>query len=170
MAQLINEAKRMQFLAGLITEAQMNRQTQFKLTPEDQKTVNDILGEGDLQEGMFDKSKLISSLKAGLVTLAVLGTIVGTTVLDYNQKKEAAQIVKAEDPALGQVTDAVLAIFHYQDKQYKNKIDASKDIEVQGAIREINRIIQDNELENRESLRIFGKNHKQGIEKIIKIM
>ena len=140
------------------------------LTPEEQKVVNDILE--TLQEGIFDKGKLVSYLKKGLVTVAVIGALLGSTQLDFNQKKDIVDTVKIEktvDQDIKDVADARLAIDYYN--MYKAKVDkaAENDFELQQVTKEINRMVKDNETNNVTLLKSFGKNYKLEIEKLIKV-
>jgi len=169
MAQLISEAKRMQFLAGLITESQMNENT---LSPKDQEIVDAILGES-LDEGMFDKNKLISSLKTGAAGVAVVLALLASPQLNSNQKKDIVDTVKQEqvDQNLGNIADARLAISRYEDKIYKSKIDkaAENDFDLQQVIKGINNITSQNSENNEDVLKSFGKNYKSQIEKLLKV-
>jgi hypothetical protein len=170
MAQLISEVKRMQFLAGLITESQMNENTKT-LSPEDQKIVDDILE--SLNEGMFDKNKLISYLKKGAITAAIIGSLLASTQLNSNQKKDIVDTIKQEqvDQDLGNIADARLAISRYEDKIYKPKIDkaAENDFDLQQVIKGINNITSQNSKDNEDVLKSFGKNYKSQIEKLLKV-
>lgn len=169
MKQQLNEIRRMQVLAGIITENQITEEE--KLSPEEQKIVNDILE--TLQEGMFDKGKFMSYLKKGLISVAVISALVGSTQLDFNQKKDIVNTVKTEktvDQDIINVADARFAISHYQ--YYKAKVDkaAENDFDLQQVTKEINRMIKDNETNNTILLKSFGKGYKSQIEKLIKII
>jgi hypothetical protein len=167
MAQLISEAKRMQFLAGLITESQMNENT---LSSEEQEIVDDIL-EG-LNEGMFDKNKLISYLKKGAITAAVIGSLLASTQLNFNQKKDIVDTVKIEktvDQDIKDIADARLAISYYQMNKAKVDKAAENDFDLQQVIKGINNITSQKAENNNDVLKSFGKNYKTQIEKLIKV-
>jgi len=94
MAQLINEAKRFQQLAGIINEAE-------QITPDQQKIVDDILN--TLEEGMFDNmlSKVKEYAKKGLITATMLTTLLAAPNLSSAQKSSIQQAVKQEQPYIG---------------------------------------------------------------------
>ena len=94
MAQLINEAKRFQQLAGILTEAE-------QITPDQQKIVDDILN--TLKEGMFDNmlSKVKEYAKKGLITATMLTTLLAAPNLSSAQKSSIQQAVKQELPYIG---------------------------------------------------------------------
>jgi hypothetical protein len=140
------------------------------LSPDEQKIVDDILE--TLQEGIFDKGKLVSYLKKGLITAAIIGSLLGSTQLDFNQKKDIVDTVKIEktvDQDIKDIADASFAISYY--RMYKTKIDkaAENDFELQQVTKEINRMVKDNETNNTILLKSFGKGYKSEIEKLIKI-
>jgi hypothetical protein len=140
------------------------------LSPDEQKIVDDILE--TLQEGIFDKGKLVSYLKKGLITAAIIGSLLGSTQLDFNQKKDIVDTVKIEkivDQDIKDIADARLAIDYY--RMYKAKVDkaAENDFELQQVTKEINRMVKDNETNNTTLLKSFGKDYKSEIEKLIKI-
>jgi hypothetical protein len=140
------------------------------LSPDEQKIVDDILE--TLQEGIFDKGKLVSYLKKGLITAAIIGSLLGSTQLDFNQKKDIVDTVKIEktvDQDIKDIADARLAIDYY--RMYKAKVDkaAENDFELQQVTKEINRMVKDNETNNTTLLKSFGKGYKSEIEKLIKV-
>jgi hypothetical protein len=140
------------------------------LSPDEQKIVDDILE--TLQEGIFDKGKLISYLKKGLITAAIIGSLLASTQLDFNQKKDIVDTVKIEktvDQDIKDIADASFAISYY--RMYKTKIDkaAENDLELQLVTKEINRMVKDNETNNNILLKSFGRGYKSEIEKLIKI-
>jgi len=140
------------------------------LSPDEQKIVDDILE--TLQEGIFDKGKLVSYLKKGLITAAIIGSLLASTQLDFNQKKDIVDTIKIEktvDQDIKDVADARLAIDYY--RMYKAKVDkaAENDFELQQVTKEINRMVKDNETNNTTLLKSFGKDYKSEIEKLIKI-
>ena len=94
MAQLINEAKRFQQLAGILNEAE-------QITPDQQKIVDDILN--TLEEGMFDNmlSKVKEYAKKGLITATMLTTLLAAPNLSSAQKSSIQQAVKQEQPYIG---------------------------------------------------------------------
>lgn len=77
MAKLINEAKRFQQLAGIITEAQSLNE----LNDAEQEVVDTILGEG-INEGKFNPkeilAKLIATAKKGLLTAAIISSVLAS--------------------------------------------------------------------------------------------
>jgi hypothetical protein len=141
-----------------------------KLKPEEQEIVNDIL-EG-LNEGMFDKNKLISYLKKGAITAAVIGSLLASTQLNFNQKKDIVDTVKIEktvDQDIKDVADARLAISYYQMNKAKADKAAENDFDLQQVIKGINNITSQKAENNKDVLQSFGKNYKSQIEKLIKI-
>ena len=115
MAQLINEAKRMQFLAGLITESQMNEEK--TLTPEEQELVNAVLKDTGanltgINEGKIDLNKILARVKL-LASKNLLTPLMASTILascgtagssDDMLKRELENAKKVQD--LGQVQQA----------------------------------------------------------------
>ena len=139
------------------------------LSPEEQKTVDDILE--TLQEGMFNKNNFMSYLKKGAITAAVIATILGSTQLDFSQKKDIIDTVKTEkvlDKEVESVADGAFAISFYNN--HKDKIDkmAETDIGLASLTKEINRMIKGNESNNRKSIELLGKMYKSEIDKMIK--
>jgi hypothetical protein len=115
MAQLINEAKRMQFLAGLITESQLNEEK--TLTPEEQELIDAVLKDTganttSVNEGKIDLNKILARVKLlankGLLTAAMASTILAScgTAGSSNDmfKRELENAKKVQD--LGQVQQA----------------------------------------------------------------
>ena len=93
--QLSEELKRMQVLAGIITENQITEEE--KLSPEEQKIVNDILGEADsINEGMFDIEKIKQYAKKGLLTAGIIGVLLSTPGISSAQQTQIKDIAKTE--------------------------------------------------------------------------
>jgi hypothetical protein len=140
------------------------------LSPDEQKIVDDILE--TLQEGIFDKGKLVSYLKKGLITAAIIGSLLGSTQLDFNQKKDIVDTVKIEktvDQDIKDIADASFVISYYRMNKAKIDKAAENDFELQQITKEINRMVKDNETNNTILLKSFGKGYKSEIEKLIKI-
>jgi hypothetical protein len=174
--QILNEKfRRMQILAGIITESQMSEyddtiDENTTLSPEEKKIVDDILE--TLNEGVFDKNKFKSYLKKGLISVAIIATILGSTQLDFNQKKEVVDAVKTEqavDPSIEDVANARYAISYYQTFKDQVEKNAQGDAQLQFVVKEINRMINDKKTNDSEILKSFGKNYKTQIEKLTKI-
>jgi len=76
MKQHLNEVKRMQQLAGLITESQLN-----ELNEPEKELVDAILGEG-INEGKFDPKEILAKLmavaKKGLLTASIISTVLAS--------------------------------------------------------------------------------------------
>jgi enoyl reductase-like protein len=119
MSQLINEAKRMQFLAGIITESQIN-----ELNEPEKELVDAILGEG-INEGKFNPkeilAKLIAVAKKGLLTATVLSTVLASCnfgpSVDETIKNRVEQY---------KVIDSMELAQKERDEAFKNKIDSLK--------------------------------------------
>ena len=77
MAQLINEIKRMQFLAGVI-----NENAQHQLSSKEQKIVDNILNAGSLEEGEFNLKAILDRMvqmgKKGLLTLSIISAVLSS--------------------------------------------------------------------------------------------
>jgi hypothetical protein len=77
MKQYINEAKRMQFLAGIINESQQINE----LNDAEQDVVDAILGEG-INEGKFNPKEILNKLmsigKKGLLTAAIISSVLSS--------------------------------------------------------------------------------------------
>jgi hypothetical protein len=106
-----------------------------ELSSQEQSIVNDIIG--TLNEGMFSDmlDKVKNYAKKGLLTVAIVATLLGGTMLTTNQKQDVIDVVKTEMPAsqntdLKYQTDAWSAYTTY--KYNKEKIDqlAQQDPEV----------------------------------------
>jgi enoyl reductase-like protein len=119
MAQLINEAKRMQLLAGIITESQIN-----ELNEPEKELVDAILGEG-INEGKFNPkeilAKLIAVAKKGLLTATVLSTVLASCnfgpSVDETIKNRVEQY---------KVIDSMELAQKERDEAFKNKMDSLK--------------------------------------------
>jgi hypothetical protein len=76
MTQLIQEVKRFQQLAGIITESQLS-----EISEPEKKIVDAILDEG-INEGKFDPkeilAKLIAVAKKGLLTATIISTVLAS--------------------------------------------------------------------------------------------
>jgi len=166
--QYINEAKRFQKLAGIINESQLSEES---LNPEEQKIADDILN--TLDEGMFTDvlDKIKSYAKKGLITIAILATIFGSTQLTTSQKDDVRDVVKTEmssqNKDAGYLTDAWSAYSHYNIQ--KNKIDqlAKTDLEIAKLVKEFNS--QDFKKLSANDQVFIGKFNQEAIQKIIAI-
>jgi len=103
MKQHINEAKRMQFLAGIINESQQVNE----LNDAEQDVVDAILGEG-ISEGKFNPkeilNKLISIGKKGLLTAAILSSVLTSCNFDSNVENNIKS--ELQKSAYGQMIDS----------------------------------------------------------------
>jgi hypothetical protein len=121
---------------------------------------------------MFDKNKFTSYLKRGLITAAVIGSLLASTQLDFNQKKDIVDTVKIEktaDQDIKDVADARLAIDYYNMNKAKADKAAENDFDLQQVIKGINNITSQKAENNNDVLKSFGKNYKTQIEKLIKV-
>jgi len=96
MKQYINEAKRMQFLAGIINESQQVNE----LNDAEKDVVDAILGEG-INEGKFNPgeilNKLVSAAKKGLLTVAILSSVLTSCNFDtYTEDNIKDELEKIE--------------------------------------------------------------------------
>jgi hypothetical protein len=157
-------------LKKYLAEGKLLKEKNITLSSEEQEIVNDILE--TLQEGMFNKNNFMSYLKKGAITAAVIATILGSTQLDFSQKKDIIDTVKTEktvDQDIKDIADAKFAISYYAMKKANIDKAAENDFDIQKATEEINRMIKDNETNNPELLKSFGKSYKSQIEKLVKI-
>jgi hypothetical protein len=119
MKHNLNEAKRMQQLAGLITESQLS-----ELNEPEKELVDAILGEG-INEGKFNPkeilAKLIAVAKKGLLTATVLSTVLASCnfgpSVDETIQNRLDQYKTIDSMALVQKE---------RDEAFKNKIDSLK--------------------------------------------
>ena len=140
------------------------------LTPDEQEIVDDILE--TLQEGMFDKSKFMSYLKKGLITASIIGALLGSTQLNFDQKQDIVDAIKTEktmDQDIQDIADARLAIDYYNMNKAKADKAAENDFDLQQVIKGINNITSQKAENNKDVLQSFGKNYKSQIEKLIKV-
>ena len=104
MKQPLNEQfRRMQKLAGIITENQYKEDiNEASLSPEEQDIANDILN--TLNEGPFDSTleKIKAYTKKGLMTVALLSTLLASPGFSQDQKQSIQNVVKTEAPSLKQ--------------------------------------------------------------------
>jgi hypothetical protein len=164
------EFLKMQKLAGLITENQYRTIIlETTLSPEDQKIVNDILGE-NLEEGAFNLDKLKSYAKNGLITLAIASAIFGGANLSNDQKKEAGVVIKTEkavDQDVKDMSQAQLALSlyksHKKDKDLGSKIDS-------GLVRDLEYLITNKKENDVDQLAITGRTHRQDIQNFLNKM
>ena len=165
----INEVKRWQKLAGILNESQLSEQI---LSPEERKIADDILN--TLDEGMFTNvlDKIKSYAKKGLITLAILATIFGSTQLTTSQKDDVRDVVKTEmssqDEDAGYLTDAWVAYSHYYGHN-KSKVDelAKTDAAVANLVSDFNS--QDFKKLSAEDQARVGRTNQEGIQKIISL-
>ena len=99
--QILNEEfLRMQRLAGVITESQykekVKEEEEENLSSEEQKIFDDIIS--TLNEGTFDSvlEKIKSYAKKGLMTAAILASLMASPNLSQAQKKDIKQITNTE--------------------------------------------------------------------------
>ena len=111
MKQQINEIKRMQVLAGIITEEEAK-----KLTPQEQKIVDDILG--GLDEGLFDDvlEKAKKYAKKGLLTASIMAALLAAPNLSKAEKAQLQTLdpdttTTASDPTKGTFVDGKIGKF-----------------------------------------------------------
>jgi hypothetical protein len=104
MKQPLNEQFiRMQKLAGIITENQYKEDiNEASLSPEEQDIADDILN--TLNEGPFDSTleKIKAYTKKGLMTVALLSTLLASPGFSQDQKQSIQKVVKTEAPSLKQ--------------------------------------------------------------------
>jgi len=119
MAQFINEAKRMQQLAGIISESQLN-----EINEPEKEIVDAILGEG-INEGKFDPkeilAKLIAVAKKGLLT----ATIISTVLASCNFGPSTEETIQNRLDQYKTI-DSMELIQKEKDEAFKNKIDSIK--------------------------------------------
>lgn len=177
MRTQLNEVQRLQKIAGLLKENDQStyennglneeQSSMPELSPEEQDVFNALTE--NLSEGLFDKNKFMSYVKKGAITAAVIGALFLSTKYDHNQKKAMVNTVqKAQlDSTIQNVALGGTAISLYD--QYKTKIDvaAEKDIRLKGLVKEINRMKDDNEIGNTQSLEMLGRNYKDQCESIL---
>jgi hypothetical protein len=119
MKHNLNEVKRMQQLAGLITESQLS-----ELNEPEKELVDAILGEG-INEGKFNPkeilAKLIAVAKKGLLTATVLSTVLASCnfgpSVDETIQNRLDQYKTIDSMALVQKE---------RDEAFKNKMDSLK--------------------------------------------
>jgi hypothetical protein len=119
MKQHINEVKRMQHLAGLITESQLS-----ELNEPEKELVDAILGEG-INEGKFNPkeilAKLIAVAKKGLLT----ATIISTVLASCNFGPSVDETIQNRLDQYKTI-DSMALVQKERDEAFKNKIDSLK--------------------------------------------
>jgi len=170
MKKLINEQfKRMQLLAGLITESEYKENINEKtLNPEEQKVLDDIVNTLNEGEGWLEKIK--SYAKKGLLTVGIIASLLGGINLSNSQKDEVTKVVKTEMSSqnkgdLSYITDAWIA--HSKYDTYKDKIDklAQEDNEVRSLIDDL-KTTNFKGAGNSADYIFLGKVHQNAIRKI----
>jgi len=94
--QILNEEfKRMQLLAGLITESEYKENINEKtLSPEEKKVLDDIISTLNEDESWLEKIKNYS--KKGLLTAGILAALLATPNLTSAQQSQIKQIASTE--------------------------------------------------------------------------
>jgi hypothetical protein len=119
MKHNLNEVKRMQQLAGLITESQLS-----ELNEPEKELVDAILGEG-INEGKFNPkeilAKLIAVAKKGLLT----ATIISTVLASCNFGPSVDETIQNRLDQYKTI-DSMALVQKERDEAFKNKIDSLK--------------------------------------------
>ena len=165
---LSEEFRRMQKLAGIIVENENIKE--ISLSPDEQKILDDIIG--TLNEGMFSDmlNKVKNYAKKGLITVAIVASLLGGSMLTLDQKQGVVDAVKTEMPAyeknpeLKYMSDAYSVYSNY--KYNKEKIDslAQKDEDVQQLVYTLKNT--DLSKEGKDAAIMIGQNNQDAIKKI----
>jgi hypothetical protein len=140
-----------------------------ELSSQEQAIVDDIIG--TLDEGMFSNvlDKIKNYAKKGLLTLAIVATLLGGTMLSTSQKQDVVDVVKTEMPAsknsdLKYMTNAWDAYTTY--KYNKEKIDqlAQQDSEVADLVYDLT--YRDFQKRSPSEQISIGKDYQNAINKI----
>jgi hypothetical protein len=165
---LSEEFRRMQKLAGIIVENKNIEEV--SLSSDEQKIFDDIVG--TLNEGMFSDvlNKVKNYAKKGLITVAIVASLLGGGMLTLDQKQDVVDAVKTEMPAyeknpeLKHISDAYSVYLNYENN--KEKIDslAQKDEDVQQLVYTLKNT--DLSKEGTDAAIMIGQNNQDAIKKI----
>ena len=110
--QILNEEfRRMQLLAGVITENEYKEELkETSLSPEEEEVFDDIVN--TLNEGMFDDviEKIKSYAKKGLMTAAIITSLLASPNFSEAQKQNIKQVAKTEMSASTSKGDAIQSL------------------------------------------------------------
>ena len=169
-----NEFIRMQKLAGLITEGEYKAKIEeVSLKPEEQEIFDDIVN--TLNEGMFNDvlTKVKNYARKGVITVAIVASLLGGSMLTGDQKQDVVDAVRTEIPAeknpeLRYMSDAYSVYAKYNNN--KEKIDslAQKDKDVEDLIYTLT--YKDFEKSDVNDKITVGQDHQNAIKKIDSIV
>ena len=110
--QILNEEfRRMQLLAGVITESKYKEELkETSLSPEEEEVFDDIVN--TLNEGMFDDviEKIKSYTKKGLMTAAIITSLLASPNFSEAQKQNIKQVAKTEMSSSTSKGDAIQSL------------------------------------------------------------
>ena len=110
--QILNEEfRRMQLLAGVITEGEYKKELkETSLSSEEEKIFNDIVN--TLNEGMFDDviEKIKSYAKKGLMTVAIIASLLASPNFSEAQKQDIKQVAQTEMSVSTSKGDAIQSL------------------------------------------------------------
>jgi hypothetical protein len=110
--QILNEEfRRMQLLAGVITEGEYKEKLkETSLSPEEEKIFDDIVN--TLNEGMFDDviEKIKSYAKKGLMTVAIIASLLASPNFSEAQKQDIKQVAQTEMSVSTSKGDAIQSL------------------------------------------------------------
>jgi predicted hydrocarbon binding protein len=168
----MNEFQRMQKLAGLITESEYKSKIEeTSLKPKEQEIFDDIIS--TLNEGAFNDvlGKVKDYAKKGLITVAIVASLLGGSMLTSDQKQDVVDVVRTEmpvekNPELKYISDAYTVYSNYNYN--KEKIDslAKEDSDVQRLVNDL----KDFDKKTPDDYRMIGQYNQKAIEKIASII
>jgi DNA repair ATPase RecN len=168
----MNEFQRMQKLAGLITESEYKSKIEeTSLKPKEQEIFDDIIS--TLNEGAFNDvlGKVKDYAKKGVITVAIVASLLGGSMLTFDQKQDVVDVVRTEmpvekNPELKYISDAYTAYANYSSN--KEKIDklAKEDNDVQQLVNDL----KDFDKKTPDDIRMIGQYKQEAIKKIASII
>ena len=160
---LSEEFRRMQLLAGIINENKTNTLNEISLNSNEQNILDDIITSLNEGDGWIEKVKKYA--KKGVLTLAIIASLLGGNSLTSNQKEQVIDTVKKEAPQDKEskyFTDAWTA--HNAYNLHKDKIDqlAKEDVRIEMLVKDLSKF---NSMSTQEQT-ILGKTNQDAIKQI----
>ena len=157
---LSEEFRRMQLLAGIINENKINN---LSLNQDEQNILDDIITSLNEGDGWIEKVKKYA--KKGLLTLAIIASLLGGNSLTSDQKEQVIDTVKKEVPQDEEskyLTDAWIA--HSAYKSHKDKIDqlAKENVLIELLIKDLSKF---DSMSAQEQI-VLGKTNQDAIKQI----
>jgi hypothetical protein len=160
---LSEEFLRMQKLAGIISESKTINLNEMSLNPDEQNILDDIISSLNEGDGWVDKIKKYA--KKGVLTLAIIASLLGGNSLTSDQKEQVVDTVKKEAPQNKEsnyLTDAWTA--HNAYSLHKDKIDqlAKENVGIEMLVKDLSKF---DSMSTQEQI-ILGKTNQDAIKQI----